>query len=167
MKLIIILGPPGVGKGTQSVFLAETFNLMIISMGDLLRRSIAAHQDIAKGNLVPDANVSSLLEDRIIVNNEIQGYLIDGYPRTLSQVKYLDDLIFRKKIQRVYFLHISLDEDFLMKRLISRFVCKACKRVYNHLTAPTKIRGICDFCQGGNFFVRWIVVHIQYTYTNG
>ena len=157
MKLIIILGPPGVGKGTQAVFLAQMFNLCIISMGDLLRHFLSEYRlvsDIAKGNLVPDGIVSSLLEEKIILNTNINGYVIDGYPRTLSQVKYLDYLMLRKGIQNTYFVYLSLDESLLIQRLVSRFTCKTCNKIYNRLTAPTKLQGVCDFCYGSKFFTR-------------
>ena len=132
MKLIVILGPPGVGKGTQAVFLAQTFNLCVISMGDLLRRFLSEYRlvsDIAKGNLAPDGVVSSLLEEKIIFNTSVNGYVIDGYPRTLSQVRYLDYLMSSKIIHSTYFVYLSLDKNLLIQRLVARFACKTCNKI--------------------------------------
>jgi adenylate kinase len=158
MKIIILFGPPGSGKGTQSNLLALRFNLHPISTGDLLRSSLSKKsslaQNISEGNLAPDEVVSSLLKAEINVTRNVGGYIIDGYPRTLSQISFLDDLLSSKGITNPHFLYLSLNKELLMRRLRSRFVCQNCNKTYNSLTSPTKIKGECDVCRSNNFCTR-------------
>ena len=157
MIMIVLFGPPGVGKGTQAEFISQSFGLSIISTGALLRKldskSIVLN-NISNGRLVPDDIVSSLLKEQIISNSNMNGYILDGYPRTISQVQFLDKLSENQNIYRIYYIHLYLEEKKIVNRLTSRFLCLGCKKVYNNLTIMPKIQGVCDTCGGQNFFIR-------------
>jgi len=125
--IVIIMGPPGAGKGTQAKILAEKFNLLHLSTGEILRNEIDNGSDLGLkaqrfmdcGNLVPDHLVLEMIE-KIITSNLDMGFIFDGFPRTVPQSEGLDSLLDRLKLKINYVLNISLDKNILVKRLVER-----------------------------------------------
>ncbi len=144
-----MLGPPGAGKGTQAVKLAEKFGVPHISTGDILRRNVAkktklgqaAHKYMAAGNLVPDELVIEMTMKRLKEPDAKNGFILDGFPRNLVQAQALDKVT---KIDAV--INPFLDPEDLVKRSTGRWVCPNCDAVYHVLTNPPGKRGVCDKC---------------------
>ena len=155
MKLII-LGPPGAGKGTQAQLLEERLNIPQISTGDLLRKAVEDRTELGRtakgfmdsGKLVPDNLIIELIKQRIKEADCKKGYILDGFPRTLSQAKTLESL---DNINIV--LNIVIGEIVLIERLTSRRTCSRCNAIYNLVGKPPKVEGICDIC-GGKLYQR-------------
>ena len=150
MKLIL-LGPPGAGKGTQAQFLVEKYGLPQISTGDLLRKAVAEGTELGKiakeymdaGKLGPDDLILSLVKERMEKPDCAGGYILDGYPRNLAQAEAMEKLA---KVDIVINLNVPMEE--LVNRLTSRRTCKGCNAVYNLTARPPKIDGKCDTCDG-------------------
>ncbi len=149
MKLIIF-GPQGSGKGTYASRLSQKFGIPAISTGDLLRsmredpvngKLIREYQD--KGLLVPDELVLKILKERIAKEDAKHGFILDGFPRNMSQANALD-----KMIKMDYAVLLNVPEWILLKRLSNRRTCKSCGTIFNVLTLPPKVEGICDKCGG-------------------
>ena len=155
MKLIL-LGPPGAGKGTQAQFLVEKYGLPQISTGDLLRKAVADGTELGKiakeymdaGKLGPDDLILSLVKERIDKPDCAGGYILDGYPRNLAQAEAMEKLA---TVDIVINLNVPMDE--LVNRLTSRRTCSKCNAVYNLTARPPKIDGKCDTC-GGDLYQR-------------
>lgn len=149
---ILIFGPPGVGKGTQAQLLAEKYNLLRISTGDLLREEVAlssptgrkVEQFLKKGHLVPD-DIMFEIVDNILIENRDQDILFDGFPRNLNQARSLEKSLAQlgQTIDLAFQMH--LDEDEIVKRLVNRRYCPRCGRIYNYITDPPAKDGVCDF----------------------
>ena len=158
MKNIILIAAPAAGKGTLSTMLVDKYNYAHISTGDLLRD--ASHEEtemgkkiasiLEKGELVTDDIVFSLLEKRLMEDDTKNGYILDGFPRTLEQAKKYQDTI--TKLNKDLGIVIVLDTDYeiLKNRIVGRVVCPKCGRVYNTLTGVNtpKVDNICDKCGG-------------------
>jgi adenylate kinase len=148
---IILLGPPGVGKGTQAQLLASKYNLLPISTGDLLREEVAlsspvgrkVEQYIRKGHLVPDDIMFEIVDSMLIENRE-QGILFDGFPRNLNQARNLEKSLAQLGQAVDIAIEMYLDEDEIVKRLINRRYCSKCGRIYNYITDPPAKDGVCD-----------------------
>ena len=158
-KQLIFLGPPACGKGTQTSKLAEFLNLPHIDTGSLLRAEIKAQTPngiiaksfIDKGNLVPVDLVATIIKERLSQDDCKNGYILDGYPRSLEQAEKLeimnaeingeDEVDFRA----IYF---DLNQDILISRIVNRRSCSLCGEIYNIKYHPTKVEGICDKCGG-------------------
>jgi adenylate kinase len=155
MKLVL-LGPPGAGKGTQAVRLADHFGVPRISTGDILRRQVADKTELGKkaatyvrsGRLVPDALVIEMVRKRLQEKDAKKGFILDGFPRTREQAQALDKMA---KLDRA--LLLFLDPEDLIKRSTGRRVCKDCESVYHLLMNPPKRPDLCDRC-GGKLIVR-------------
>ena len=153
---IIMLGPPGAGKGTQAQFLVEKYKLPQISTGDLLRKAVAdgtelgtmAKQKMNEGQLVPDNIILELVKERVGQADCLNGYILDGYPRNIGQAEALEKL---DDIDIVINLVVDLGE--LVSRLTSRRTCIGCNAVYNLIARPTRVEGKCDAC-GGELYQR-------------
>ena len=153
---LILLGPPGAGKGTQAVKIIEKYNIPHISTGDIFRKNISegtrlgkkAKEYMDKGELVPDSLVIEIATDRLTEDDCKNGFLLDGFPRTVEQALALDAFLGEhgKKIDHV--LDIDVPKEELMTRLIGRRVCKNCGATYHVTNMPPKIEGICDKCGG-------------------
>lgn len=160
MKLIL-LGPPGAGKGTQSVVLAKTYGIPHISTGDILRESVKNGQPLGlkaksymdKGELVPDEVVVGIVVDRLKKPDTKKGYILDGFPRTVKQAEALDKEL--KSIQSSIdmVLYFETSAKTAIERLTGRRVCKACGYNYHIKNMPPKKAGICDKC-GGELYQR-------------
>ncbi len=153
---IILLGPPGAGKGTQAQLLVEKFGMPQISTGDLLRGAVAegtelgirAKEYMDSGQLVPDDLIISLIKERISGSDCVEGYILDGFPRTIEQAKAMEST---DKIDVV--LNIMVDTGVLLGRLMGRRTCRDCNAVFNITGRPPKVDGVCDFC-GGELYQR-------------
>ena len=153
---LILFGAPGVGKGTQAVELAKKFNLTHISTGEIFREIIASHSDlgelansyISKGNLVPDDVTVGIVKERLAQEDCKNGFILDGFPRTLPQAECLDHICLELNMNIDYVIDIEVDEDELIKRLSGRRVCKSCGASYHIDFNPSKIENVCDKCNG-------------------
>ena len=151
---IVLMGCPGAGKGTQSAKLEKKYGLTHISTGDVLRGEIASGsalgekiaQLINRGNLVPDEMIIKMLEKRIDKDDCKNGYLLDGFPRTIFQAQELDQFLqqLNRKITAVFYIDIAQEE--VIKRLAGRRVCPSCGGSFNIDLKPPRKSGICDFC---------------------
>jgi adenylate kinase len=153
---IIMLGPPGAGKGTQAQLLVEKFKIPQISTGDLLRKAVADGTKLGKeakgymdsGKLVPDELVLELVKERIHEPDCKKGYIMDGYPRNTKQAEAMG------KLDRMdIVINIVVDTKELIDRLTARRTCKKCNAIYNLTGKPSKVPGKCDVC-GGDLYQR-------------
>ncbi|MCI8645856.1 MAG: adenylate kinase [Firmicutes bacterium] len=153
---LILLGPPGAGKGTQAVKIVEKYNIPHISTGDIFRANIKngtelgkkAKEYMDKGELVPDDLVCEIATSRLLEDDCKDGFLLDGFPRTVYQAEKLDAFLTEhgKKVDKV--LDIAVEKEELMTRLIGRRVCKACGATYHVKNMPPAKEGVCDKCGG-------------------
>jgi adenylate kinase len=150
--VLLLFGPPGSGKGTQSGKISHWLGIPAISTGDMLREEIkagsalgnAAKSIMASGGLVGDDLVNRMLAQRVSLPDCAHGFLLDGYPRTVDQAEYLDDLLETRQFHMPIVLHLDVPMDALVGRLSSRRQCPTCKRIYNLLHQPPRTPGICD-----------------------
>ncbi len=159
--LIILLGPPGAGKGTQAEKITGEHNLANISTGDILRSAVKknsalgrkAKQYMDQGQLVPDELVVEIVKERLRNSGEEDGYLFDGFPRTVEQAIFLEKALpeLGKKIDRV--ISIDVEESELIERLTGRRVCSNCGANYHIKYNPPAVRNVCDKC-GGDLYQR-------------
>jgi len=151
---IIILGPPGAGKGTQSKMIAEKENIPHISTGDIFRKAIKektplgekAEGYLAKGLLVPDEIVIGIVEERLKQPDCNKGFVLDGFPRTIEQAKGLDSFMVEAKIKLDQVVNIYVDPDELIKRFTGRRMCQNCSATFHMCYNPPKVEGTCDKC---------------------
>ena len=156
MLRTILLGPPGAGKGTQAVKIVEKYGIPHISTGDIFRENIKkgtelgkkAQEYMNKGELVPDDLVIAIATARLLEDDCKNGFLLDGFPRTLYQAEKLDEFLeaHNSKIDKV--VDISVGKEELMIRLTGRRVCKKCGASYHIVNIPPKKEGVCDICGG-------------------
>lgn len=153
---LVLLGPPGAGKGTQAKRLAERLNLPHISTGDILRQNVKDGTELGKqakgimekGLLVPDELVASMLDRRFSEPDIKKGFILDGYPRNLVQAKTLDEVLKRKNISVGLVVYLDTSDPVVVKRLTGRLVCSKCGANFHTLNMPPKAKGLCDNCQG-------------------
>ncbi|CAA6800261.1 MAG: Adenylate kinase (EC [uncultured Thiotrichaceae bacterium] len=151
---IVLLGAPGSGKGTQAQRLTKLYNIPQISTGDLLRAAVASGSELGvraktamdAGNLVSDDIVLGMIKERIQEEDAQNGFILDGFPRNLSQAASLDALLGEVDQPIQAGLLIDVDFEVLMKRLTGRLSCKSCGAVYNRYFSPPKQENICDAC---------------------
>ena len=151
---LLIIGAPGTGKGTMSELLIEKYGVIHISTGDMLRESVAAGTEVGlkaqsymtAGLLVPDEVIHGVIVERLAKPDIDQGFLMDGYPRTLAQAADLDGILkeLGKKIDCV--INLELDEEVLVGRITGRRTCPQCKAIYHVVNKPPRVEGICDVC---------------------
>ncbi|MBI5345855.1 MAG: adenylate kinase [Chlamydiae bacterium] len=154
LLVIILMGPPGCGKGTQSVELSKELNLPHISTGDLFRENMQKQTELGKlaktfidkGNLVPDQVVVDMLFDHIKKQGYTKGYILDGFPRTVSQAETLDKRLGNDVIKIA--INLSIADDLLIERITGRLMCKDCGTPFNKTFSPPAKANICDKCQG-------------------
>jgi adenylate kinase len=155
---IILLGPPGAGKGTQAARLQAERGMIQLSTGDMLREAVAAGTPVGleakavmeRGELVSDAIVSALIGERLDAAAE-QGAIFDGFPRTIAQAKALDLLLTDRGRRLDYVIELAVDEDELVARIVGRFSCAKCGAGYHETFRPTKVPGVCDVCGSTEF----------------
>ncbi|TMV03293.1 adenylate kinase [Ruegeria sediminis] len=157
---IILLGPPGAGKGTQARHLVETRGMIQLSTGDMLREAKTSGTEMGKkvaeimdaGNLVTDEIVIGLIEERL-TSEAGAGFIFDGFPRTLAQADALAALLAKLGQSLHTVIEMRVDDEALVRRITGRFTCGNCGEVYHDETKPTKTPGVCDQC-GGTEMVR-------------
>jgi adenylate kinase len=155
---IILLGPPGAGKGTQAARLQAERGMIQLSTGDMLREAVAAGTPIglkakevmARGELVSDAIVSALIGERLDAAAD-QGAIFDGFPRTHAQAEALDVLLAERGRSLDHVIELEVDEDELVRRITGRFSCAKCGAGYHDTFRPTKVEGVCDVCGSTEF----------------
>lgn len=155
MMRLVLLGPPGGGKGTQAVRLASAFNVPHIATGDLFRAEMAqeselgklAREYIAHGNLVPDIVVNDMVRTRM-QQPDAAGYVLDGFPRTLEQAEVLDEMLNELVRPICVAVKIEVPDDAIVDRAVGRLVCPNCNAVYHLSSKPPRTMGVCDNCRG-------------------
>ena len=155
MKLIL-LGAPGAGKGTVAKMLAEADGSVQISTGDILRGAVAAGTELGKqakaamdaGDLVSDDLIMGIMEERLKEDDCKNGYLLDGFPRTIPQAEALKALLEKMGEKLDYTVEIDVPRDVILDRLTTRRTCTDCGAIYNVKSNPTKVEGVCDKCGG-------------------
>ncbi len=153
---LILLGPPGAGKGTQAKVLSKDLNIPHISTGDMLRAALKeatplglkAKAFMEKGALVPDEVVISLVKERLLKKDAKHGFMLDGFPRTAEQARSMDETLEKLSMPVEIVLYFRTSEPVVMKRLTGRRVCGTCGRNYHISNFKSKIAGTCDDCQG-------------------
>lgn len=158
---LILLGPPGSGKGTQANLLQDKFDIPKISTGDILRAAVEEGSELGKqakrfmdnGELVPDEVVISLIKKRIVEPDCERGYILDGFPRTIVQAEKLGETLaaMGKDIDSV--VDLEVDPEELLVRLTGRRTCKNCGTMYHQTSHPPKVESVCDEC-GGELYLR-------------
>jgi len=151
---LMLLGAPGAGKGTQAKVLVDELTVPQISTGDMLRAAVSRETDLGlqakafmdSGQLVPDSLVIGIVQERLTEGDCAQGFILDGFPRTVSQAEALDAFA---KLDRV--ISIKVDEESLVARLCGRRTCKSCGAIYHVVHSPPAAEDICDICDGALF----------------
>jgi adenylate kinase len=151
---IILLGPPGCGKGTQAKLLTSRHGLVHISTGDILRDAIqnktplgqVVEPYLTSGRLVPDDLVNELVAERFKRPDRPERFVMDGYPRTVAQAASFDQVLRQQFLDITAVLLFVVDDDEIVRRMAGRLTCPQCKRTYHRITNPPRRPGICDFC---------------------
>lgn len=153
---IVIMGAQGTGKGTVAGILKEELNIPHISTGDIFRKNIKEETELGKiatkyiddGKLVPDEVTNQMVKSRINEPDCKNGFILDGYPRNLAQAEELDKMLEEKNEKINYAINLTLEMEEIMSRIINRRICSnpECKEIYNLVSKPTKVSGICDKC---------------------
>jgi adenylate kinase len=154
--MLIFLGPPGAGKGTQARAVAKKLGIPHISTGDILREAarketglgLAAKAKMDKGELVPDDVMCSIVEERLSEPDCQDGAILDGFPRTLGQARFLDQLFEKRGSKKALLLNLELEPKLVIKRLTGRRMCSKCGEIYNIYLNPPRQEGICDKDEG-------------------
>ena len=153
---LVLLGPPGVGKGTEASIISKKFNVPHISTGDILRNAVRQHTDLGMeakqymndGKLVPDDIIIGIMCERIAKEDCQGGFILDGSPRTLVQAEALGDALNKMNIKLNSVINLQASEDIVIERLSGRRVCKSCGDLYHIKNVPPKVKGVCDKCEG-------------------
>lgn len=159
--ILVLLGPPGAGKGTQANLLETERSLVKLSTGDMLRAAVAAGTELGRqagdimerGQLVPDDLVIGLIAERMDAGGASKGFILDGFPRTIAQAKALDRLLAERHKRLDAVIEMRVDDEALVKRIAGRFTCAACGEGYHDAFKMPKVPGVCDRC-GPTEFVR-------------
>lgn len=155
-KRLVLLGPPGAGKGTQAKVLAENLGLLHIASGDLFRYhqqkgtplGLKTMEYMSQGLLVPDEITIAMVLEQVLSPAALRGALLDGFPRNLTQAQVLDDALEDRGMAIDRAILVSVPEQELIRRLSGRLVCRRCQTPYHPITAPPEVEGRCDRCQG-------------------
>tara|TARA_Y100001970_G_scaffold283401_2_gene398432 strand:- start:55645 stop:56301 length:657 start_codon:yes stop_codon:yes gene_type:complete len=159
---LILLGPPGAGKGTQAQLLMKRYGIPQLSTGDMLRASVKAGTPLGvevksimeSGALVPDDLIVRLISDRLGDSDCLNGFILDGFPRTEAQATSLDQMLSDRGISLDCVVSITVDQRALVDRIVGRFTCKSCGIGYHDTLNRPRVDGVCDACGGKEFFRR-------------
>ena len=158
---LILLGPPGAGKGTQAKLLAQKFNIQQISTGDILRQAVKNKTEMGlkaksymdQGKLVPDSVVIGIIKDRLDNPDCSTGFILDGFPRTIQQAEALSLALKQMEMDIDHLIDIEIDYGNLIQRLTDRWTCRECGEGYHKMSNPPKKESVCDKC-GGELYQR-------------
>jgi len=150
--IVILLGPPGSGKGSQAQLLKTSLNLPHLSTGDLLREQVSAQSELGKiaknyidhGKLVPDGIILDMIQNRVKHSDCEKGFLLDGFPRTLPQAEELQKRL--NQDDKVFILNFMISDEIIIERISGRLICTKCQAPYHKKFSPPKISNICDIC---------------------
>jgi adenylate kinase len=156
---ILLMGPPGAGKGTQAAKLVEEFQIPHISTGDMFRAAVKEGTELGKqakacmdaGKLVPDSVTIGIVKERLAKPDCKKGFILDGFPRTIEQANALDETLSELNIKLDSAVNIAVPSEELIKRAVGRRICKKCGATYHVEFNPSKKEGICDVCGGETY----------------
>ncbi len=156
---IVLVGPPGAGKGTQAQFIASHLAIPRISTGDIFRHNVTSNTELGRkakefmdrGDLVPDEVTVAMVRDRLAEDDAQEGFLLDGFPRNVPQAETLKKMLLEFDAKLSVVLELVVDEDEVVRRLSGRRTCRRCERVWHVLYDPPARNGICDDCTGRLF----------------
>ena len=157
--ILILLGPPGAGKGTQAQRLVKAYGLIQLSTGDMLRSEVKSGSELGEkakmimdsGKLVPDALIIKMISSRISEKVSSDGIILDGFPRTTEQAAALDLMLKKKELRINHVIQLKVDEEKIVERLSGRFSCTECGMGYHDKFAPPITHGMCDRCNSSEF----------------
>jgi adenylate kinase len=158
---LVLVGPPGAGKGTQAQFIASHFSVPKISTGDIFRANVSEGTDLGleakkymdAGDLVPDEVTIAMVKDRLTHEDAAEGFLLDGFPRTVHQAEVLEQMLAEHDVAVDVVLELVVDDDEVVRRLSGRRTCRRCGHVWHQDFDPPASAGVCDRC-GGELFQR-------------
>ncbi len=156
---VVLVGAPGAGKGTQAKYIAAHYNIPPISTGDIFRANIAEQTELGKaakrymdvGELVPDEVTIGIVRDRIVKDDAVHGFLLDGFPRTVAQAEALGQMLAELGTGLDVVLELQVDDEEVIRRLSGRRTCRSCGHVWHVEFDPPAIEGVCDQCGGALF----------------
>ncbi len=156
---ILLMGPPGAGKGTQAANLVKEFDIPHISTGDMFRAAVKEGTELGRkakkcmdaGELVPDEITIGIVRERLAKPDCTKGFILDGFPRTVDQAKALDDILESLSVKLTRVLDISVPDELLVERAVGRRVCRKCGATYHTRFQPSKVEGVCDSCGGETY----------------
>lgn len=156
---LILLGPPGSGKGTQAKRLQDSLSIVQLSTGDMLRVAVASGSELGAkakgimeaGDLVPDELIVDMISARIDEDDCRGGFILDGFPRTAVQAEALDVMLGEKKLRIDHMIELKVDDEAMVKRITGRFTCDGCGAGYHDVFQKPRVEGVCDTCQGTGF----------------
>ena len=159
MTNLILLGPPGSGKGTQSKQLEQKLNVIQLSTGDMLRAEVASGSDLGQqakslmdaGALVPDVMIIGMIANRVDNEDCANGFILDGFPRTVPQAKALGEMLVEKSLKLDYVIELTVDDEAMVERICGRYTCTNCGSGYHDSFQKPAKEGICDKCGGTEF----------------
>lgn len=159
MMYILLMGPPGAGKGTQAARLVQKYGIPHISTGDMFRAAVQEGTELGRkakacmdaGKLVPDEITIGIVRERLSKTDCATGFILDGFPRTVEQADALDGILKARSVRLTRAVDISVPNEVLIERAVGRRICKSCGASYHVRFSPSKVEGVCDVCGGATY----------------